>query len=57
MPWGHRSLPDGKVEVYRKDTGKRTGVTTKAKLKSYLAALHIHEGLEGGTHGQHTSKY
>jgi hypothetical protein len=42
MPYGHRKLKNGKVEVYKKDSGKRVGVTTPDKLKGYLAALHIH---------------
>ncbi len=42
MPYGYRKNGN-KVEVYRKDTGKKVGETTPGKLKGYLAALHAHE--------------
>lgn len=41
MPYGYRKSGD-KITVFKKDTGKVVGHTTPAKLKGYLAALHIH---------------
>jgi hypothetical protein len=41
MPYSYK-LVNGKYEVYKKDTGKKVGTTTKQNLKAYLAALHIH---------------
>jgi hypothetical protein len=44
MPYNYKKEGD-KYVVYKKDTGKRVGATkgTKAALKKYLAALHMHE--------------
>jgi hypothetical protein len=41
MPYGYRKSGD-KITVFKKDTGKVVGHTTPAKLKGYLAALHMH---------------
>jgi hypothetical protein len=41
MPYSYKKEGD-KYCVYRKDTGKKVGCTTKDKLKKYLAALHFH---------------
>lgn len=40
MPYSHKKLPNGKVEVYKTDTGEKVGITTPGKLSAYLAALH-----------------
>lgn len=45
MPYEYKKQGD-KYAVYNKETGQLRGHTTKANLKKYLAALHIHEGLE-----------
>ena len=44
MPYTYKKEGD-KYVVYKKDGGKRVGATkgTKAALKKYLAALHMHE--------------
>jgi hypothetical protein len=42
MPYTHRKLKNGKIGVFLKSTGKKVGETTQAKLKDYLAALHMH---------------
>ena len=44
MPYTYKKQGD-KYAVYKKDTGKLVGKTkgTKAALRKYLAALHIHE--------------
>ena len=41
MPFAHKKLPNGKIEVFKADTGKKVGITTPGKLQGYLAALHI----------------
>lgn len=41
MPYGYRKSGD-KITVFKTDTGKVVGHTTSAKLKGYLAALHMH---------------
>jgi hypothetical protein len=40
MPYDYEKTGDGKYRVFKKDTGKTVGHTTKAKIKKYLAALH-----------------
>ena len=47
MPYTTRKAGPNRVCVYKKDTGKKVGCTTPAKIKDYLAALHIHSRDEG----------
>jgi hypothetical protein len=41
MPYAYKKVGD-KYQVYKKDTGKLIGMTTKENLKRYLAALYMH---------------
>lgn len=46
MPYSYDKMPDGRYVVKNKETGEVRGHTTKEKLKAYLAALYVHEGLK-----------
>jgi hypothetical protein len=46
MPYSYSKMSDGNYVVKNKETGEVKGHTTKEKLKRYLAALYIHEGLK-----------
>lgn len=48
MPYSYEKMSDGKYVVKNKETGKVRGHTTKEKLKKYLAALYVHEGINKG---------
>lgn len=47
MPWASRKTPDGKYEVYNKDTGASKGKSdSKAKALAHLRALYAHASPE-----------